>query len=146
MMTEPLKGRCLCGAVTFTATPQAMQMSVCHCEMCRRWSGGTFMAVECGSSVRFAEGSPTGSYKGSPWGERIFCRECGSTLVWQMQSGEHQNVAVQAFDDPSMFKFTSQIFIDRKPGNYDFANQTAMMTEAEVMAMYAPPSKDTDHA
>ena len=135
-MTEPMNARCLCGAVTFSATPKTMEMGVCHCEMCRRWSGGVFMATDCSGTVRFAEGSPIASYKGSAWGERIFCRVCGANLVWQTQNGEHQSVALQAFDDPSAFTFTSQIFIDRKPESYDFANQTAMMTEAEVFAMF----------
>ena len=135
-MPQPMTGRCLCGAVTFEATPKNMEMGVCHCGMCRRWSGGVFMAVDCSGAVRFAEGSPIASYKGSAWGERMFCRECGANLVWQTQNREHQSVAVQAFDDPSVFTFTSQIFVDRKPGNYAFANETAMMTEAEVFAMF----------
>ena len=140
-MTQSLNGKCLCGAVTFSAVPKKMKMGVCHCSMCRRWSGGTFMAVECGESVQFNDGAPLGRYRGSAWGERIFCQECGSTILWQMQNGQHQNVSAQAFDDPSVFAFTSQIFIDRKPANYEFANETKMLTEAEVMAMYAPPSE-----
>lgn len=135
-MTQPMNARCLCGAVTFTATPKAMEMGACHCQMCRRWSGGVFLAVDCSGSIRFAEGAPIASYKGSAWGERIFCHECGANLVWQTQNGEHQSVAVQAFDDPAAFTFTSQIFVDRKPGNYAFTNETAMLTEAEVFAMF----------
>jgi hypothetical protein len=36
------------------------------------------------------------------------------------------------------FEFTEQIFIDRKPAYYDFANQTVTLTEAEVLAKFAP--------
>lgn len=145
-MGERIEGRCLCGGVTFTATPEKMEMGVCHCGMCRRWTGGTFMAVSCGESVEFAPGSPTGSYRGSAWAERIFCRNCGSTLVWQTQDGKHQTVSVQTFDDPSVFKFTSQIFIDRKPDNYEFANETRNMTEAEIFEMFAPKPEGRKNA
>lgn len=97
-----------------------------------------FINVYCANSVVFDDGAPLGSYKASEWGERIFCKTCGSSLVWQTQDGMHQNVSIQAFDDPSQFNLTSQIFTDRKPACYTLANQTEMMTEAEVMAKYAP--------
>jgi hypothetical protein len=32
-----------------------------------------------------------------------------------------------------------QVFIDSKPQFYDFANETKMMTGAEVVAAFAPP-------
>ncbi|WP_108815845.1 GFA family protein [Loktanella sp. Alg231-35] len=134
----PLKGACLCGASTFTATPTSSDAGVCHCGQCNKWSGGMFVNVYCGNSVVFDAGAPLGSYKGSAWGERIFCKACGSSLVWQMQDGTHQSVAVHAFEDPSQFTLATQIFTDRKPGCYALANQTEDMTEAEVFAKYAP--------
>ena len=33
-------GRCLCGAVTFTAKGVERHVHACHCGMCRRWAGG----------------------------------------------------------------------------------------------------------
>lgn len=101
-----------------------------------------FINVYCGDTVVFDAGAPIGSYKGSEWGERIFCQTCGSSLVWQSQDGVHQSVSIQAFDDPSQFAITSQIFIDRKPGCYALANETKDMTEAEVFAKYASPQQD----
>ena len=133
-----LRGKCLCGACTLTATPTSNDAGVCHCGQCNKWTGGMFINVYCGNSVVFDEGSPVGSYKGSEWGERIFCKKCGSSLVWQTQDGAHQSVSIQAFDDPAQFALTSQIFIDRKPRCYALANETEDMTEAEVMAKYAP--------
>ncbi len=133
----PLKGTCLCGACTFEATP-AGDAGVCHCGQCNRWTGGMFINVYCGSSVVFDAGAPLGSYKGSAWGERVFCKICGSSLVWQTQDGAHQSVSVQTFEDPGQFALTTQIFIDRKPRSYALANTTENMTEAEVMAKYAP--------
>ena len=141
-MTEPLKGSCLCGACTLTATPKSMKMGACHCSMCRKWSGGVLLAFDCSGSVEIAEGSPVGSYRASEWGERLFCSKCGSVLLWQTQDGTHQSASIQLFEDPGAFEFDSQIFIDRKPANYAFANETKTMTEAEVMAMFAPPPEE----
>lgn len=137
-MTKALKGGCLCGAVRFSASPGAAEMGVCHCSMCRRWSGGTFMAVDCGDRVEFEKDGELGAYESSKWGERTFCKSCGSTLVWRTRDGKHSAVSAQAFDDPSIFKFVSEIFIDEKPDNYAFANETKKMTGAEIFAKFAP--------
>jgi hypothetical protein len=129
-----LSGRCLCGAVQFTATPKRMEMGVCHCGMCRRWTGGAFMGVQCGPDVQVADASQLGAYQSSGYGERCFCKVCGSTLFWRMQGGAMHVVAAQAFDDPNAFAFVSEIYVDEQPGNYSFANQTKRMTGPEFVA------------
>lgn len=133
-----MKCSCLCGACRFEATPASLTAGACHCGMCRHWSGGMFMSVDCGSSVVFEADASRGSYKGSAWGERVFCTDCGSSLVWQTQDGAYQHVSMQAFEDPSQFEMTIQVFIDEKPYNYALSNQTKTMTGAEVFAMFAP--------
>lgn len=127
-------GQCLCGTVKFTATPTKNEMGVCHCGMCRRWSGGVFTAVSCGASVEVEDDSQLGVYVSSDWGERCFCRKCGSTLFWRMRDGSNVAVSAQAFDDPEAFNFTSEIFIDEKPSNFEFANETKKQTSAELFA------------
>ncbi|WP_037294234.1 GFA family protein [Roseobacter sp. CCS2] len=135
-----LPGKCMCGACVFTATPTpgGLGAGACHCGMCRKWSGGMYISVDCGSSVVFADGAPVGSYKGSEWGERLFCKDCGSSLLWQTQDGQNQHVSIQTFEDPSQFEIGMQVFIDKKPDNYALAAKTKTMTEAEVFAHYMP--------
>lgn len=137
-MGKEMTGGCLCGAVRFAATPVKMEMGVCHCSMCRRWSGGTFMAVDCGDSVKFENEGKLGIYTSSDWGQRGFCTACGTTMLWQTHDQSHRVLAAQSFDDPSHFSFNSEIFIDEKPDNYTFANETEKMTGAEVFAKFAP--------
>ena len=137
----PLQGSCLCGACTFTATPVDARANVCHCGMCRKWTGGMYMAVDCGNSVVFAPSDSLGTYRGSDWGERVFCKACGASLVWQTQDRTSQGVSMQAFDDPSQFELTNQWFIDKKPGNYALTNQTRNFTEAETIALFAPEAE-----
>ena len=139
-MGERLKGTCLCGACTFTAIP-GTEAGVCHCGMCRRWTGGMFIVAECGDSLEFDADIPLVRYSSSEWGERAFCGKCGSSIAWLAKDGSLAVVSIQAFEDPSRFKITSQICIDRKPDNYALANETATMTEAELFAKFAPSTE-----
>ena len=136
MNGKSLSGHCLCGAVKFTAAPEKLEMGVCHCGMCRRWTGMCFMGVSCGATVNVHGGENLGVYKSSDYGERCFCKTCGSTLFWRMQSGGMTVVAAQAFDDPGAFNFNSEIYVDEKPANYAFANNTRKMTGAQFMAAF----------
>src|ERR1700733_8647074 len=34
------KGKCFCGAVSFSVSGDPVVMGYCHCESCRHWSGG----------------------------------------------------------------------------------------------------------
>ena len=136
-MTEGVtreQGQCLCGAVRFEARIGAREIGACHCPMCRRWSGGVFLAVEC-EGVDFSAADSLGVYTSSEWGERLFCKDCGSTLMWRSKDGAHHAVSVQAFANPSDFRFVSQIFIDEKPDCYSFTQATKNMTGAEFIAM-----------
>jgi hypothetical protein len=143
-MSRDLHGQCLCGAVEFSATPQAPTMGICHCSMCRRWSGGVFMAVSVGDTLKVSdESGALGRYDSSPWGARCFCKTCGSTLFWQTQDGKMAVVSAQAFDDPSQFELASEIFIDDQPGNYAFANKTTRMTGQEFIAQFMASSQAT---
>jgi len=47
--TDQFEGRCLCGAVRFTATGQPKGVYWCHCQSCRRHTGApvsVFVAFE----------------------------------------------------------------------------------------------------
>lgn len=133
MANETLSGRCLCGRVTFTAVPKGA-MSACHCGMCRRMSGGVFLAVECEGDV--AVEGPVKTYDSSAWAVRQFCGECGSTLFWRTKAGDAVSVSIQAFEDPSAFAFESEIYIDAKPSSYAFSGERPRLTEAEVLAQF----------
>lgn len=131
-------GGCLCGAVRFTASPLDHNVGACHCSMCRRWSAGPFLVRDCGTTLRVADPSNLGAYRSSDWAERAFCKQCGTPLYYRLIERDMYFVSAEAFDDLTDYAFTSQIFIDEKPGYYDFANKTHNMTGAEVFAAVAP--------
>lgn len=128
---------CLCGACRMTVEP-GPEAGACHCSKCRKWSGGIFLAVQSNKPVLFNDDAPLGVYGSSEWGERVFCKTCGSSLLWRSVDGQHHSVALQSFDDPSRFPVTTEIFTDCKPDNYALAGPLRGMTEAEFMAQFAP--------
>jgi hypothetical protein len=133
-----MTGGCLCGAVRFTAAPAKREIGVCHCGMCRRWSAGPFLALECGATLEVEDTTNLGVYRSSEWAERCFCKVCGASLFYRLVGKDFHAVSAEAFDDREGFVLASQIFIDEKPGYYDFANKTHTMTGAEVFAAFAP--------
>lgn len=130
-------GGCLCGAVRYTAVPEKLEMDVCHCGMCRRWSGGVNMSVPC-NDLAIEDVRALGRYVSSEWAERLFCKDCGTSLFWRFQGDESGHVAVsfQSFDDLPPVSFAAEIFIDEKPALYEFAGERPRKTGAEVIAAF----------
>jgi hypothetical protein len=95
------------------------------------------LAVHCGPEVRFEGKESIAVYASSQWAERAFCRNCGSHLYYKLLSTGEYFVPAGAFESTD-FELASQIYIDKKPGYYSFANQTPVLTEQEVIAQYAP--------
>ena len=136
--TSRRSGSCLCGAVHITASKASNKVGACHCGMCRKWGGGPFMEVDCGTDVTFKGEDNIKVYDSSAWAERGFCSKCGSHLFYRLKESKQYMVAVGLFDDQEGLVFESQVFIDRKPPFYSFANKTKNMTEAEIFEMYGP--------
>lgn len=132
------KGSCLCGAVSVSAASLNNSVGACHCGMCRKWTGGPFLAVDCGTEVQFDGEENIQVYNSSDWAERGFCKKCGSHLFYRLKQNQQHIVSAGLFEDNSQFVLDHQVFIDRKPHFYHFGNNTKDMTEAEVFAMYAP--------
>lgn len=139
-MTEELDltGRCMCGVVKIVATAKKPSVAACHCDMCRRWSAGPFMAVNC-QSVSFEGSENIGRIRSSDWAERGFCSKCGSNLFYHLVESSDYQISAGLFDDQSMLRMSLQVFTDRKPQYYEFSDETKMMTAAEVIAAFAPP-------
>jgi hypothetical protein len=130
-----MKGSCLCGSVEVVAN-ESSEIGLCHCGMCRRWTGGPFFAVHCDDKVQFS-GDTLKTFRSSEWAERAFCGNCGSTLYYRLVPDGEYYVSAGLFQD-HVFELASQIFIDEKPAFYTLANQTPMLTGQQVFAQFAP--------
>jgi len=131
-------GRCLCGACRFSALPDEEKAGVCHCSICRKWSGGINMAVNC-RQVNWNADAPLRAYRSSDRAERVFCGKCGTNLFWRGLEDDpsEQSIALMAFDEPEVFAVTRQIFIDEKPASYALAGEMLTLTSAEVSSAQA---------
>ena len=141
-MSEKAKsGHCLCGAVKVSAVLANHDAGVCHCKMCQRWAAGPFVSIACTPETRFEGQDAISFYPSSEWAERAFCKHCGSPLFYRAKSDGALYLSVGLLDDTEDLKLVNEIFVDRKPSWYSFAEKTNQMTEAEVFAMFgAPPA------
>lgn len=135
--TVEAKGSCLCGAIDVTAKTASLNVGVCHCSTCRKWSGGPLLAIDCQSDVSFSEGDSLSIYNSSEWAERGFCAKCGTHLFYRLKDANQYIMPVGLFDLKEDVSMDHQIFIEEKPSYYCFANETKNMTGAEVFEQFS---------
>ena len=135
-------GKCLCGAVRIAARNAGNSVGACHCNMCRRWSGGPLLAIDCGTDVSVEGAENVLVYDSSAWAERGFCRKCGSHLFYRIKENGQHIIPVGIFGSDENLVFNSQVFIDEKPSFYSFSNKTHDMTGVEILAKYGSPDTD----
>ncbi len=135
--TLSLKGRCLCGAVGVEAKKAHRHFYACHCTMCQKWGGGPALSIECGGDVSFEGEENITTFTSSPWAERGFCRTCGTHIFFRTTENVQYYMPLGVFDNIPDITMEQQLFIDKKPPYYAFANETKNLTEADVIALYA---------
>ena len=138
------RGSCLCGGVHLSIKTTTKSVGACHCSMCRKWTGGPLLTIECGSQVHFEGADNISVFSSSDWAERGFCCKCGSHLFYRLKKERHYAVPVGLIDDEEHWIFDHQIFIEEKPSFYWFANETKNLTGAEVFAQYAAPPSEIE--
>ncbi len=126
-------GKCLCGAVKVEVKAMKPLVDICHCDMCRRWTGGPFMGVS-GEAFEVSGREHVTAYPSSDWAERAFCSKCGSTLWYRFIPTDHHSFTAGLFDIGGEIEIEQQIFVDEKPAFYDFAQETPMKTGAQIIA------------
>jgi hypothetical protein len=80
---DPLQGSCLCGGVRFEVTEPFAYTTHCHCEFCKRISGGygTVSGRVPTSAIRVLEGQDLlRSFTPDGGSAKTFCTTCGSNL------------------------------------------------------------------
>jgi hypothetical protein len=111
-----LTGRCLCGAIRFTADGPPKWTGYCHCESCRRHTGAPVSAYAGfeRANVRFIEGA-LARFSSSPGVHRGFCSICGSTLTYEGERWPSElHIHVGAFDDPGPYAPQGHAFVGER--------------------------------
>lgn len=131
-----MKGKCLCGAIEVVIDDKN-EVDICHCSMCRRWSGGPLFTVHGGTTgIKFVGAKPS-AYRSSDWAERGFCPSCGTHLFYHLLPTDEYVVLAGLFQEQD-FQLTTEIFIDEKPSFYELKNDTHKMTGQQVFEQFAP--------
>ncbi|NWG92293.1 MAG: GFA family protein [Parvularculaceae bacterium] len=103
------EGGCHCRQVRFRAAGAPKFVSRCHCESCRRTTGGAFSTWVGfpADAVEWTAGAPV-FYASSMGVKRGFCRSCGTPLSYESDRwpGE-RHFLIGVFDEPKAFTPTS---------------------------------------
>lgn len=120
-----LTGRCACGAVTFSVEAPKTY-GACHCEMCRRWTGGVWMGVVCESEPEVT--GPLKVWKSSRIASRGFCPDCGSSVWHRPRHAKFPTLGQGLFDDQTGWTMTREIMAEDRPDHYAFGTGAKSFT------------------
>ncbi|WP_241559934.1 GFA family protein [Solirhodobacter olei] len=97
--TQTHRGSCLCGAVAYEVEGPLRPVIVCHCRLCRAWSGHVFAATSAPlSHFRLTRQKGLAWYRSSPAARRGFCGACGASLFWKPDGEERMSFAAGSLD------------------------------------------------
>jgi hypothetical protein len=90
-----LRGRCLCGGVSFELEPPTNFVSHCHCQSCRLSHGAAFVTWTGVPSERFALTAGAELvrwFASSPFIQWGFCGVCGSSMLYRVVAEGHHEL------------------------------------------------------
>lgn len=150
---EVLAGGCQCGAIRFRITGPVIDVSLCHCRMCQKATGGLFgayVAVE-NQYLDWTRGAPS-HFQSSSVARRGFCPSCGTPMTFEW-SAERTVIALGSFDVPDFFTFDVAYASENMhpaiaglvhvPAS-SLADTPEAQTAYEGMTVYQHPDSDTD--
>ena len=89
----PVRGSCFCGAVRFEFVVPTLFCGHCHCSLCGRVHGAgyvTWRGVKIQQFNLIAGPDPLATFSFLDQGKRLFCDQCGSSLL--CESDTHPDV------------------------------------------------------
>jgi hypothetical protein len=115
---DPAEGGCLCGAVRYRISGEAVATALCHCRSCRRASGGTNVAWAVFDKTAFEWlGDEPVAYSSSRGIEWLHCHHCGSLVGYRRSSRpDHMDITTGTLDDPNLYSPTVEIWLEHKIG------------------------------
>jgi hypothetical protein len=113
-------GGCLCGGVRYEVTLEMTPVTFCHCSLCRRWHGhvGAYAAVDR-PGFRLTSDRGLAWYSTSEGVRRGFCRECGSSVLWDEDGEAKMSICAGTFDAPTGLRPKAHIYLGSKGDYYE---------------------------
>jgi hypothetical protein len=140
-----VKGRCLCGAVSFEIESPRAEVSICHCGMCRRIHGspGAYTSAPT-DAYRIAGKEHIQWYRSSHDAERGFCRQCGSKLFWREVGDGDLDATVGCLEKPTGMKASRHIWAAHKGDYYEIGDDVPRYAESSEGAQPLPPATPSE--
>lgn len=138
----------MCGAVSFSATDVPEIFGVCHCEMCRRWTGSALLGVTIPTeNVTWHGDGNIATLQSSEWARRGWCKACGTGLFFQVTlEGDYSGnteIPIGLFDQPNGMKMSNEIYIDHKPDSFAYdGHGHTVMTRQQCVDKFAVLDSD----
>jgi hypothetical protein len=95
-----ITGRCLCGAVSWSARRGPTSVHFCHCSLCRRWTGAPFATLAWFARADIAWDGEPARFRSSPIAVRTHCAGCGTPLALVYDGSDEVAVTVGSMDEP----------------------------------------------
>lgn len=83
----PILGQCLCGSIKYSVDQLEPKMGNCHCTMCRKFHGAAYATYGEAKAENFhwLQGEENlQEYTAENGTIRKFCKNCGSSLIFQV--------------------------------------------------------------
>lgn len=116
-----IKGKCLCGDITFETAAEPKGVSMCHCGQCRRQSGGIWSSAYVKDTDLMIRGE-VNWYASSDFAKRGSCARCGSFLFWKANDEDTTSFALGAIEGDTGLRLSKHIFVEDKGDYYDIAD------------------------
>ncbi|WP_281033422.1 GFA family protein [Rhizobium leguminosarum] len=107
----------MCGTCRYEFRGDPPQTGYCHCDMCKKATGGPFAVLVQASieAFRWTNGRPR-SYRSSPIATRGFCYLCGTPLYLQYDDDELILVTAGSLDYPERARPTEHCGVENRLG------------------------------
>jgi len=119
-MAAKIVGGCMCGAVRYESSSDAVMQANCYCRDCQRSTGSAFSPVVLVPKEAFKVTKGQLKYydvKGDSGNKvsRGFCAECGSPISAVLAGMPFTAIKAGSLDDPNQFVPTASIFVASAP-------------------------------
>ena len=102
----------MCGAVRYRVKGTHTYSGICHCDDCRRATGGAYVPWFGAAPENFevTKGKIT-EHESSPGIRRGFCGKCGSSLTFGGEGWNDIAITIASLDDPNAITPESNVFL-----------------------------------
>lgn len=133
----------MCGEVVYETGELGAHIDHCHCTFCQKFHGaafGSYIEVLEPASLKWIKGEKfVKKYQSSSHSARLFCGECGSSLVAWINDGEIRAVTLGTLDESVKEKPFYHMFASSKASWYDIPDKDEKYDEyPPSMSQFTP--------